>query len=63
MMHPAKKGVNLVHGLAYKYFVLKEVFLIVLKLQKSPPSTGKMANVLKIECTKNDSPINLLLLL
>ena len=38
-------------------------FLIVLKLQKSLPSTAKIADVLRITWTKNDSPINLLLIL
>ena len=34
MMHSAKKGINLVHYLGYIHFVLKDFFLIVLKLQK-----------------------------
>ena len=41
MMHPTKKGINLVHWIAYTYFVLKDVFLIVLKLQISPPLQQK----------------------
>ena len=52
-MHPAKKGINLVHCLAYiRIFCSKGVFF----LQKSPLSTPKMADVLRIKCTKNDSP-------
>ena len=38
-MHPAKKGIYLVHCLPYISFVY--VFLIVLKLQKSPPLQQK----------------------
>ena len=63
MMHPAKKGINLVRCVAYIYFVLKDVFFIVLKLQKSPTATAKMEDVLRIKYTKNDRLINLLLIL
>ena len=37
----AKKGIHLMHSLTYIYFVLKDFFLIVLKLQKSLPSAAK----------------------
>ena len=46
MMHPAKKGINLVHCLAYIGILCFKgcFFLIVSKLQKSLHSTAKMAD-------------------
>ena len=36
MIHPAKKGINLVHCLAYIYFVLKDVFHRFETSERSP---------------------------
>ena len=35
-------------------------FLLILKLEKSPPSTEKMVDVTRENCTGNESPMNLL---
>ena len=50
------------HCLAYIYFVLKDVFSHRFKTSEKPPSTAKMENVLRIKCTKNDTPIDLQLI-
>ena len=35
-------------------------FLLIFKLKKSPPSTEKMVDVTRENCTENESPMNLL---
>ena len=45
------------------YFVLKDVFSHRFETSEKFPSTAKMTDFLRIKCTKNDSPINLLLIL